>query len=236
MSAIAILVVGPSGVGKSTSMMNLDPKSTYIINVQGKALPFPKGREYVKVQKGAAPDTGNMYVTDDALTIINVMNFISNKMPQIRTVVIDDFQYTAANEFMRKAEIKGYDKYTQIGKHIWELANAPSELRDDLIVIYLTHDEDITDSSGIKRRKAKTIGKMVDNVITLEGMFTIVLYADVEAKDDNGVKRLWNHFVTQNVGDTTCKSPMGMFPSLKIGNDLNEVVNTVNNYYGKGSL
>ena len=69
----------------------------------------------------------------------------------------------------------------------------------------------------------------------LEGMFTIVLYADVETKEKDGSKKLWNHFVTQNTGDTTAKSPMGMFSELKIDNDLKTVVDTINEYYGRGS-
>jgi hypothetical protein len=235
MSAIGVLVVGPSGAGKSTSMMNLDPNSTYIINVQGKALPFPKGRDYKRVPKGGRPDSGNMYSTDDVPTILQVLQYVSDKMPDMKTVVIDDWQYCAANEFMRKAEVKGFEKFTQIGKHIWELANAPTNLRDDLTVIYLTHEEELTDSTGARKKKAKTIGKLVDDKITLEGMFTIVLYADVETKEEGGSKKLWNHFVTQNVGDTTAKSPMGMFSELKIDNDLKTVVDTINGYYGRGS-
>jgi len=235
MSAIGVCIIGPSGVGKSTSMMNLDPKSTYIINVQGKALPFPKGRDYKKVAKGASPDGGNMYSTDDVPTILQVMKFINDKMPHIKTIIVDDWQYCAANEFMRKAEIKGFDKFTQIGKHIWELANAPADLRDDMTVVYLTHDEEVMDSSGVRKRKAKTVGKLVDNVVTLEGMFTIVLYAGVDTKEEGGTKKLWNHFVTQNTGDTTAKSPMGMFNELKIDNDLKKVISNIDDYYGRGS-
>ena len=235
MSAIGVLVVGPSGAGKSASMRNLDPKSTYIINVQGKPLPFPKGKEYTRIPKGGRPDSGNMYSTDDVPTILQVMQFVSDKMPDIKTIVLDDWQYCAANEFMRKAEQKGFEKFTQIGKHIWESANAPTNLRDDLTVIYLTHEEELTDSTGARKKKAKTIGKLVDDKITLEGMFTIVLYADVEAKEKDGNKKLWNHFVTQNTGDTTAKSPMGMFNELKVDNDLKNVVDTINEYYGRGS-
>lgn len=233
MSAIGVCIIGPSGVGKSTSLRNLDVESTYVINVQGKPLPFKKGAEYKKVPEGQPPSSGNMYVTDDVPTILNVLNFISKDMPQIKTIVIDDWQYAAANEFMRKAEQKGYDKFTQIGKHIWELANAPASLRDDLTIVFLTHDEEVMDSAGVRKRKAKTVGKLVDNVVTLEGMFSIVLYADVETKEAGGVKKLWNHFVTQNVGDTTAKSPMGMFEQLKIDNDLSQVIAKINDYYGR---
>ena len=232
MGAIGICIIGASGAGKSTSMRTLDPKSTYIINVQGKPLPFREGKEYVKVQAGKSPSTGNMFCSDDVPTILKVLRHVSEKMPDIKTIVVDDWQYCAANEYMRKVDVKGFDKFSQIGKAIWEMSRVSEDLREDLIIYYLTHTEEVTDASGVRRLKAKTIGKMVDNVVTLEGMFTIVLLADVEMQLAEGKKVPWNHFVTQNSGDSTAKSPMGMFADLKINNDLNAVAKTVREYYG----
>ncbi len=121
------------------------------------------------------------------------------------------------------------DKFTSIGKNIWMLAELPKNLdRDDLDIFYLTHAESaFDDSTGSKFMKAKTVGKLVDNVITLEGMFTIVIYTEVE-KTKEGVKH-W--FVTQNDGSTTAKSPMGMFDEVKIPNDLNLIKEKLNEYY-----
>ena len=135
----------------------------------------------------------------------------------------------SANEFMRKAEQKGFDKFTSIGKNIWMIAELPRTIeRDDLDIFYLTHAESAFDeSTGSKYAKAKTVGKLVDNVITLEGMFTIVIYTEVE-KTKEGIKH-W--FVTQNDGSTTAKSPIGMFDEIKIPNDLNVVKEKLNEYY-----
>jgi len=232
MGAIGILVIGPSGTGKSASLRNMDAKTTYLMNVHGKPLPF-KTDGYKKVGPGEKPDSGNMYVTDDVSTMMKVMQFVSDSMPHVKDIVIDDWQYAMSNEFMRKANEKGYEKFTQIALHIWELANKPTELRDDLTVTYLTHDEEIIDSQGVRRKKAKTIGKLVDEKIVLEGMFSIVLYSDTESRDNNGVKEIDHVFVTQNTGATTAKSPMGMFSDLKISNDLKVVVDTVNDFYGR---
>jgi adenylate kinase family enzyme len=229
--ARGILIVGQSGTGKSTSVSTLDPKETFIINVQGKDMPF-KGynKNYTKVNIASGPPVkDNMLVSDDAIVIKKVIEYIASNRPEIKSIIIDDWQYAAANEFMRKAEQKGFEKFTSIGKNIWMIAELPKQLtRDDLDIFYLTHSESaFDDSTGQKYAKAKTVGKLVDNVITLEGMFTIVIYTEIE-KTKEGVKH-W--FVTQNDGSTTAKSPMGMFEEIKIPNDLKLVKEKLNEYY-----
>ena len=229
--ARGILIIGQSGTGKSTSVATLDPKETFIINVQGKDMPF-KGylKNYQQVDIAAGPPkTGNMLVSDDAMVIKKVIEFVSENRPEIKSIVIDDWQYAAANEFMRKAADKGFEKFTSIGKNIWMIAELPKQLkRVDLDIFYLTHAESaFDDSTGSKFMKAKTVGKLVDNVITLEGMFTVVIYTEVE-KTKEGIKH-W--FITQNDGSTTAKSPMGMFDETKIPNDLKFVKEKLNEYY-----
>jgi nicotinamide riboside kinase len=221
--AIGTLVIGDSGTGKSTSVETLNPEDTFIINVQGKPLPFKN-----KYTKTTTPKEGNLYVTDDAKIIKSLLQFISANRPEIKHVVIDDNQYASANEFMRRAEEKGFDKFTSIAKNIWSTAEVLKELRDDLIVFILHHSEEATDSAGSRYKKAKTIGKLVDDKITLEGMYTIVLYTDVQKNDD---KQIEYKFVTQNTGNTTAKSPKGMFDELYIPNDLKLVSDKINEYY-----
>jgi hypothetical protein len=229
--ARGILIVGQSGTGKSTSIANLNPEETFIVNVQGKDMPF-KGyaKNYKKVNITAGPPKeGNMLVTDDPIIIKKCIEFVASSRPEIKSIIIDDWQYAAANEFMRKAEQKGFEKFTSMGKNIWMIAELPKQLtRDDLDIFYLTHSESaFDDSTGQRYAKAKTVGKLVDNVITLEGMFTIVIYTEVE-KTKEGIKH-W--FVTQNDGSTTAKSPMGMFNEIKIPNDLKFVKEKLNEYY-----
>lgn len=217
--AQAVAIVGPSGTGKSTSVETLNPKETFIINVASKALPFQgwKGK-YNKENRNIANLT-------DGEAILNMVKTISEKAPHIKHIVIDDSQYIMADEFMRKATEVGYTKFTMIAKHMYDLASpfTMASLRDDMIVFFLFHDEK-SDDGG---RKIKTIGKLLDEKITVEGLFTIVLYTRVTHDPKTG--NTYN-FVTQTDGNTTAKSPKGMFSELLIPNDLQLVVNSINKY------
>ncbi len=211
------LVIGKSGAGKSRSLLNLDPTSTFLIAAMRKPLPFrgwrEKWREVSKENK-----TGNFVITDDADEVRKYLIAISDRRPEVKTIVIDDSQYIMANEFMRCATEKGYEKFTRIGQGFWLIVMEASKLREDLTVIFLQHED--TDESGTV--KAKTIGKMLDDKITLEGMFTIVLRA---------AKRDGKHvFLTQNGGNDTVKAPEGMFPHAEIENDLNLVLDAIHAY------
>ena len=120
----------------------------------------------------------------------------------------------------------GFNKFVIIGKNIYDVADLHNKLRDDLTVVYINHDDESTDAMGDRKIKAKTIGKVVDNVITLEGLFTVVLFTKVK----KGKEGMEYYFVTQTDGATTAKSPRGMFDSLEIPNDLNYVINKINEY------
>jgi len=211
-----IVIYGESGTGKSTSLRTLDPKETFVINVMGKPLPF-KGwkNQYTLRTKEAG---GNMLVSDNSNNIVTILTNIDKKMPEIKTIVIDDFQYTMANEFMRRATEKGYEKFTQIGQNAWNIISQASALRDDLKVFFLTHSD--TDETG--KSKIKTIGKMLDDKICLAGLFTIVLYSTMI--DDRYV------FLTQSTSNAIAKSPLGMFDEKLIGNDLSSVIEKINEY------
>lgn len=211
------LVIGESGTGKSTSIRNLDEKETFIINVLDKPLPF-KGfsEKYKKLNKEGS---GNYIARDSHDEIIKSINYINNSMPHIKNLIIDDFQYVMANEFMRRAKEKGYEKFTEIGLHAWQIIEVCAHSRDDLFCFFLSHSEE--GESG--RKKCKTIGKMLDDKITLEGMFTTVLHSLIT---DNKFK-----FLTQNNGSYIAKSPMGMFSDNLIDNDLTFVKAKMFDYY-----
>ena len=200
-----VFILGRSGTGKSYSMRNFDPSELAIINVQGKILPFKGGAKFT---------TKN---TDNADEIISAMKVISNK---VRVIVIDDFQYLMANEFMRRSNERGFDKFTDIAKNAWSVIDSIRLLPDNVIVYVMCHID--TGDDGVE--KLKTIGKLLDEKIVLEGMSTIVLKTCVA--DGNYT------FVTQNNGEDTVKSPFGMFPSRNIQNDLKYVDEKIRNYYG----
>lgn len=200
---IPVLVLGESGSGKSASLRNFKPGDIGLINVNGKPLPFKNDLKSVN--------------TDNYAKVEKVL-----KESKVKTIVIDDSQYLMANEFMRTAKVTGYQKFTDIGLNFWNLIKTVSALPDDKIVYFLHHIE--TTDTG--RQKIKTIGKLLDEKITLEGMFTIVLKTSVH----DGQYR----FSTQNNGFDTVKTPIGMFESEEIDNDLKAVDEAIRNYYKIG--
>lgn len=219
--AQGVLIIAESGAGKSTSIENLDPKETFIINVANKPLPF-KGwkKKYTIWSKDNS--TGNMYDKAGPENIEACLKYINEKRPEIKTIVVDDFQYMSSFEFFDKADEKGYEKFTKIGAHLARIARMPKDLREDLTIFFLTHAEEATDLEGRRKFKAKTIGKMVDEKLTLEGLFSIVLFGKTKKNKEGDIRYV---FETQTNGENTCKSPRGMFSTFEIPNDL-EIVRT----------
>lgn len=212
-----IMVLGESGTGKSTSIETLNEKETFIIQVVDKPLPFKGFKKRYSLKTKENPK-GNRFISDRADVIIKILQNL-NKEKGVKNIIIDDSQYIMANEFMRRAKEKGYEKFTEIGQNFYNLIDTANDLREDINVIFLQHTE-VTDDG---RKKAKTIGKLIDDKISLEGRFTIVLITEVE----DGAY----YFRTQNNGNDTCKSPRGMFEDLRIPNDLQYVVTKCNEYF-----
>lgn len=221
--AQSVLVIAESGCGKSTSIESLNPAETFIINVANKPLPF-KGWKSKYPPFDFITKNGNCANVSAPKDIEAVLKLINNDRKEIKNVVIDDFQYMSAFEYFGRATEKGFDKFTQMGAALAHIAKLPILMRDDLMVFYLTHAEESTDLEGKRKVKAKTIGKLVDDKLTLEGLYSIVLFGKVK-KDKDGVMRYV--FETQNNGENTCKSPKGMFSSFEIPNDLQLVRDSI---------
>ena len=221
-----VMVVAESGAGKSSGIASLDPKKTFIINVANKALPF-KGWKKAYVNWTKDNPSGNLYNKSSPENIEAALNYVNQKRPEIDVIVIDDFQFMSAFEYFDRANEKTYDKFTDIGASMARIARMPSILRDDLQIYFLTHAEVSQGIDGSRRVKAKTIGKLVDNALTLEGLFTIVLFGKVH-KNKEGVLR----YVFETVNDTenTCKAPPGMFDAPEIPNDLEIVRKAIVDY------
>jgi GTPase SAR1 family protein len=198
--ATKILIIGNSGTGKSTSIRNLPPDKTGVIRVVKKRLPFKESKFKV-------------FDSDDYSTIKSTL-----QKSQASIIVIDDVQYLLANEFMRKASEKGFQKFTDLAYNFWDLLNTIDSLPDHKTVYLLSHLE----SDG-GQEKFKTIGKLLDEKITVEGLFTIVLKSIVE----NGEHK----FSTKNNGHDTTKSPIGLFETPTIDNDLAFVDKRIREYY-----
>lgn len=216
-----VLVIGQSGSGKSTSLRNLDPKTTFIINVLDKPLPF-KGfkKSYQPITK--ENKEGNYFSTHDWTTVVRCIEMVNKERPDITTLVIDDWQYILSYEFIRRAMEKGFDKFSELANHGWATMNAcTTGCRPSLTTFILAHSD--IDQNG--RAKLKTIGKMLDEKITLEGLFTTVLHSRVI--DGQYL------FQAQDNGDFLAKSPMDMFEDILIPNDLLVVKNAVENYFNE---
>jgi len=207
------IILGESGTGKSCSMMNLDPDQTLLIQAIKKPLPF-KSKNWKEIKKD---EGGNIYVTDNASHIVAAIQ--KTKKP---VIVIDDFQYIMANEFMRRVldnetGNSAFQKYNEIAKNVWDILNAANA--SDKRIYIMSHTQ--TDEGG--RIKVKTIGKLLDEKIVIEGMVTIVLRTAVI--NDNYV------FRTKNSGSDTVKSPVGLFDDETIPNDLAVVDKLIADYY-----
>jgi len=218
-----ILVIGESGSGKSTATRNLNPKETFYINVIGKPLPF-KGWKSKFVTYNKETKKGNLITANEAPTISAILIAVSEKMPEIKTIIIDDAQYIMSYEFMKRAKERGFDKFVEIAQNMFNVFIASDRLRDDITVVFLTHSEDVN-GNGYTKTKMKTIGKMLDDKITVEGLFTIVLQS-ICRKTQLGMEYL---FMTQNDGTTTAKSPMDMFKTEE-PNDLVVILDKVKKY------
>lgn len=196
-----VMIIGQSGTGKSSSLRNFEPGQVGIFNVSGKPLPFRKKLPFVS--------------TDEYLKIMNGMN--TAKAPSL---VIDDATYLMVDEFMRNAKTPGYQKFTDIAKNFFDLIEIARRLPDEKIVYFIGHSD--RDQDG--NEKFKTIGKLLDEKVTLEGKFSIVLKSVVQ--DGRYM------FQTHNNGQDTVKSPIGMFDQDLIENDLAAVDKIIRDYYG----
>lgn len=209
--SIATLILGNSGSGKSTSLRNLDPAKTLLVQCIKKPLPFKAKGWKTRV---TLKSEGNVIQTSDPTVIEKILRSSPHEV-----VVVDDYQAVMVNELMNRASEKGYDKFTDIGKHAYNIFQAAGDLAEHRRVYILAHTQ--TDDFGAVRMK--TVGKMVDQTLVPEGYFTIVLRTDVV----NNVYR----FSTQTNGQDCCKSPIGMFADLHIDNDLAQVDAAISDFY-----
>ena len=197
--------MGESGSGKSASLRNFSPNEISVFNVTSKPLPFKQGK--TKIPK------------IDNATYADIANALAN--PNKRAYVIDDAGYLLSFEMFKRANETGYSKFTDMAKNFFDMLDfINTKLPNDIIVYITMHTED---DSEMHKTKAKTIGKMIDQNLNLEGLFVIVLRA---MQTEEGYK-----FITRDDRVSTAKSPMGMFESDKIDNDLKEVDRIIREYY-----
>lgn len=198
---IPVLILGESGSGKSTSLRNFDPNEIGILNVAGKPLPF---RKKMKVANNV-----------DYITISKTISAAN-----LKAYAIDDSQYLMAFEMFNRAKETGYNKFTDMALNFRNLIDTVVRFTPDDVIVYFLHHITVSEDGHIK---AKTVGKMLDDKLTIEGLFSIVLLCKTDGN------RHW--FETQSNGFTPAKSPMEMFDQ-EIDNDLKMVDTTIREYWG----
>ena len=200
MNSVPILLIGKSGSGKSTSLRNFKKDEIAVVNVLGKPLPFktdinaPKCDNYDTILKSIAKT-------------------------ERKTIVIDDANYLITNEFMNKTSVKGFDKYNELANNFWNLINGIKNIEGGKTVYLIMHED--TDENG--NVKPKTIGKLLDDKVNIQGMFTICIRSMFE--NGNYIFRLKTN------GQDCVKTPFGMFENEEMENDLKEFDKVVREYY-----
>ena len=212
--AIPVLIIGRSGSGKTYSLKNFKADEVGVISVEKGRLPFRSDIKVAKVPKdptdGQAKDAAQLNAAKYAW-IMSVIQKAKSK-----SIVIDDSQYLLVNELFDRTYEKGYDKFTSMAQKFRDLIHFINELEDEDKIVYFLHHSEL-DTDG--REKVKTIGKMLDEKLTVEGCFDIVIYCQD------------HKFFTQANGQSTAKTPEEMFP-LEIPNDLKMVDAAIREYYG----
>lgn len=210
-----ILLMGESGSGKTTSLRTLDPKTTFIIDCDGKGLPWRGWKKQYSIENK------NYYKTDKVSNIEQILKRIdSQDMTHIKVVVIDTLNMIMCNDEMRRMKEKGYDKWTEMAACIWGLLTDIHNLRDDLTVVCVAHAQTDRDDNGFMFTRMKTSGRKLDKLCP-ESKFTNVLVA----KASGG-----NYVFETHTNNSTAKTPLGCFTENEIPNDMAKVIETLIKY------
>jgi hypothetical protein len=207
-------IMGESGSGKTTSMRNLDPKTTYYIDCDKKGLSWKGWKKQYNT------DTKNYKVTDDQAVVLSLLAGINDKCPNIKTVIVDTLNGIMVADEMRRSREKGYDKWLDLACSVYNIIDYALTMREDITVIFVCHSQTVRDDSGYMFTSIKTNGQKLSK-IGLETKFPIVLHAKV----------IDGQHVFETVANfSTAKTPMGMFAEKIIPNDIAEVLKAVEEY------
>ena len=227
MAAETIAIVGESGTGKSTSLRNLNPEETFIISATGKPLPFRAWKKkFIPLKIEGTKVTGNYYVSSKWDQIIKILQIVNKNLPHIKQVIIDDFQYVLSYEFVDRATEVGYTKFSELAQHAMEILRYSEKMRDDCKMIFLTHSENAGDVMNPKY-VMKTVGKLLSEKVTLEGLFTYIFFTKVSEGDDG---KMQYKLITNSDGTCIAKTSFGMFEEMEIDNDLEEIIKVIDAY------
>lgn len=212
--AKVICIAGESGSGKTTSMRNLDPATTYYIDADKKGLSWKGWREQYNTDKK------NYLKCDDVNIVRNYIKSVAEKCPKIKVIVVDTINGLMVADEMRRSKEKGYDKWVDLATCVWDLIVNCYDYRDDLTIVFTAHTQTETDESGYRFTRIQTSGKKL-NKIVLESKFTTVLLAKcVDGK----------YLFETQANNSTAKSPMGAFDDFEIENDIVKVIDALKDF------
>lgn len=224
-----VIILGRSGSGKSTSLKNLNPEETFVINCLGKPLPF-KG-SFKKYNKEAK----NYVKTYKYDVILKWLEHINNKMPQVKNIVLDDCTYVMREEFFDRSNERGYDKYNELADHFRRVINTARSLRDDLHIYMMLHDSEVETDGIIVSKKVATVGKLLDKMYDPLQSVSICLYCEPKYTDDGVVEQYGFYTKETKINGIIlpAKTPEGMFEEAYIPNDLSLVNEIIDKYYNE---
>lgn len=210
----ALLIMGESGSGKTTSCRNLDPETTYYIDCDKKGLSWRGWRDNYSVENR------NYACTDRPEAVQRLVANVAEKAPHVKNVVIDTINGIMVADEMRRIREKGYDKWVDLASCVWALIDTAYSYRDDLTIIFLAHSQTERDDNGYTFTRVKTNGRKLDKIV-LESKFTVVLLSKcVDGK----------YLFEVHANNSTVKSPLGMFDSNEIPNDITKVLEAMEEY------
>ena len=212
----AICIMGESGSGKTTSLRNLDPKTTFIIDSDKKGLSWKGWRDGFSGEKKNYLKTDFPQVALQALQKVNT----DKAYKHIKVLVVDTINGLMVADEMRRSKEKGYDKWQDLAQCVWNLLDKLYTLRDNLTVIIICHSQTQKEDDGYTFTRIKTSGKKLDK-LNVESKLTTVLYATV--KDGQYV------FQT-HANNSTAKTPLGAFEDDEIDNDIVKVLAALKDY------
>lgn len=220
------LILGPTKSGKSRSLLNLNPETTMVVNVLRKDLPFKGSRKIYN------EDNKNLVEMSDWAEIIPFIKMVGEDMPHVENLVIDDARYIAEKELFKRAKESGYSKFTEIAQHFQNIIETAENLRQDLNVFLIMHDEDVYNDRAIVGKKVKMVGKMVDEHYNpLEVVTTCLYCSPTFDKSDKPIYQFYTQKAIVNGVEIPASTPEGMFEEETISNDLAIVVKAFNDYY-----
>lgn len=224
--AIFTGIIGDTGTGKSSSIRTLDPKKTVVISViKNKPLPFEGSSKIYN------DENKNLFHTNNYGSLRNLLESIDKSAPHIEVVVIDDMRHLMTTEFFNRALETGYTKFTQMAKNFQSLLELIQELRSDLIVYGMLHDEDVYNDKILVTKKIKLPGQLIEKEYAPLEIMSIALWCKPEmTKDKVNYRFITNRTIVDGI-EIPAKSPMGLFPELFMPNDLQIVTDRIKEYF-----